>query len=225
MMWTHAAVGIAIDIALLALPVWVVSRKMMNTAKAIRVVLIFFVGIFVIATGIVRLAIMAGTNFAIDTTYKMATVAFWTDLEGHVGLWCACFPALQPLVRLASYACGLRTKIDSSNKYSGQALASGKSSKPGKPTASDVESGFHSRSKNGYLRSSSGFDGMADDGSDSNSRKGIIREAHAAGGLEMDEFDDELPRQGTIKMKMDVQIKDASSTKFNMEEKAPASYR
>jgi hypothetical protein len=218
MMWTHGAVGIAVDISLLALPVWVVSRKMMNTSKAVRVVLIFFVGIFVIITGIVRLSIMVGTDFAVDTTYKMATVAFWTDLEGHVGLWCACFPALQPLVRLASFKLGLRSKMDSSGKYLGKPSASGKSGKSGnKASVGDVESGFHSRTKNGYLRSSSGFDGTTDDGSDANSRKGIINETHAAGGMELDEFDDELPRQGTIQRKTEVKIQVANNTDFKME--------
>lgn len=67
MMWTHAAIGIAVDIALLVLPIWVVHSQMMSGAKMIRVIMIFCIGIFASITGIVRMALMVETNFAIDT--------------------------------------------------------------------------------------------------------------------------------------------------------------
>lgn len=67
MMWTHAAAGIAADVALFALPIWVVQSKMIFSAKMVRVVLIFCVGLFAAITGIVRMSIMLKTNFAEDT--------------------------------------------------------------------------------------------------------------------------------------------------------------
>lgn len=67
MMWTHASIGIAVDFALLALPIWVVHSKMIWSAKTIRVILIFCIGLFAVITGIVRLSIMVNTNFAIDS--------------------------------------------------------------------------------------------------------------------------------------------------------------
>lgn len=165
MMWTHAAAGIAADVALFALPVWVVQSKMIFSAKMVRVILIFCVGLFAAITGIVRLAIMVQTDFAVNTygcpfseahsplntivntklrTLKMSTIAFWTDLEGHVGLWVACFPALQPLVRLAAFRLGLRTSLDSSGR-----------SGPTGPSSSRTP---HSLSKSGYLRSGNEID-------------------------------------------------------------------
>ena len=67
MMLTHAAAGIAADFALFCLPIWVVQQKMIFSAKMVRVILIFTVGLFAAVTGIVRLSIMARTNMAIDT--------------------------------------------------------------------------------------------------------------------------------------------------------------
>ncbi|KAF7545418.1 hypothetical protein G7046_g9570 [Stylonectria norvegica] len=116
MMWTHAIVGICADIALFALPVWVIRSKMKSGAQAFKVMLVFCVGLFVIITGVVRFGMIVTTNFAINTTYKMVKVAPWTDLEVHVGLWCGSFPALQPLLRLVSYQLGFRSRLESTNK-------------------------------------------------------------------------------------------------------------
>jgi hypothetical protein len=62
----HSAVGVAVDFALLALPIWVVWSKMMFSAKMLRVVTILFVGMFAVITGIVRLVVLLRTNFSLD---------------------------------------------------------------------------------------------------------------------------------------------------------------
>lgn len=209
MMWTHAGVGIAVDVCLFGLPMWIVRNKMMNAAKAARICLIFLVGIFATITGIVRLSIMARTNFAVDTTYKMATIAFWTDLEGHVGLWCACFPALQPIIRLISFKCGFRSKLDSTRQY-GAGVSSGKRNvsavQSGNRSAARATSAFYNRSKNGYLRNGSGSDGVYDSVSDAASQTGIITEAHASAHLELSDFNDGMPKY-SIQRKTEVTIK------------------
>lgn len=43
----------------------------------------------------------------------MSTIGLWTDLEGHVGLWCGCFPAFQPILRALFSSLGLTQLISS----------------------------------------------------------------------------------------------------------------
>ncbi|GKT68452.1 integral membrane protein [Colletotrichum tofieldiae] len=113
MMLAHAIICIFVDCMLVALPLWVVTNYLKMGVRAIQILLVFSLGIFAVVTGVVRFSIIITTDFNVNTTYKMLSVAAWTDAELHVGLWVGCFPALQPLLRHASFMLGLRSHLES----------------------------------------------------------------------------------------------------------------
>ncbi|KAG4429185.1 hypothetical protein IFR05_015339 [Cadophora sp. M221] len=165
MMTANAVFGIFTDCFLLGLPIWIISRKMIVSRKMMQVILIFCVGIFVVVAGVVRLYYMKTLSFASDPTFNMSTVGVWTDLEAHLGLWCGCFPALQPILRIISFKLGLRTKLlsygDTPRKKSGF------------PSGNMGGTSGVQRSNHGYLRSGNGIDVKGTE-TDTESQKGIV---------------------------------------------------
>jgi len=67
MIWIHGAVGIAMDVALLLLPVWVINKYLRFSSKTLQVILVFCVSIFAIATDIVRFGMFLHSDISIDT--------------------------------------------------------------------------------------------------------------------------------------------------------------
>lgn len=59
MMLGHGIGGIVLDAILLLLPIWVICRKMMWSKKTLQIVLVLSVGVFAMATSIVRVVLMA----------------------------------------------------------------------------------------------------------------------------------------------------------------------
>ncbi|KAF6836905.1 hypothetical protein CMUS01_05219 [Colletotrichum musicola] len=113
MMAAHQISGLALDFSLMGLPIWVIYTRMLWSRRVFQLICVFSVGFFVVAIGCVRLAMMKMQQFLEDPTFNMSTIGIWTDLEGHVGLWVASFPALQPLIRMVSFRLGFRSKLQS----------------------------------------------------------------------------------------------------------------
>ncbi|KAI1041808.1 hypothetical protein LB505_008449, partial [Fusarium chuoi] len=163
MLWAHSIIGISIDAALFGIPIWVIYKNMRFGSQAIKVILVFCIGLLSIVVGIIRLGFMMTTDFGIDTTYKMSRVAIWVSIELHAGLWCGSFPALQPLIRLVSYQVGLRSHLYSTDKTTARGTRTG--TRPGasqyirQPHVADTDPGSDGASARAIV---TGGDGMAE---------------------------------------------------------------
>ncbi|KAF5655335.1 integral membrane protein [Fusarium sp. NRRL 25303] len=163
MLWAHSIIGIFIDAALFGIPIWVIYKNMRFGSQAIKVILVFCVGLVAIVVGIIRLGFMMTTDFGVDTTYKMGRVAIWVSIELHVGLWCGSFPALQPLIRLVSYQVGLRSHLYSTDKTTARGTRTG--TRPGasqyirQPHVADTDPGSDGASARAIV---TGGDGTAE---------------------------------------------------------------
>lgn len=66
MMLGHAVTGIFIDVALLALPLWLLYSNMIWSKKTLQVMMVFALGVFAVVTGIIRFSLMVKANIIID---------------------------------------------------------------------------------------------------------------------------------------------------------------
>ncbi|KAK8258478.1 hypothetical protein IWZ00DRAFT_541167 [Phyllosticta capitalensis] len=94
--------GIFFDVLLLLAPIWVLHQNMMFSLRVVRIAFVFAVGIFAIVAGVIRFAYIVNKNDSgpkKDMTHLVFRGIIWTNLEAHCGLWVACAPALQSLLR------------------------------------------------------------------------------------------------------------------------------
>ncbi|KAH8900924.1 hypothetical protein GQ53DRAFT_133065 [Thozetella sp. PMI_491] len=182
LMLGHGVAGIILDTALLVLPIYIIYTKMIWSRRTIQVILVMSVGIFVLVTGIVRVILIQTLDFQADVTYEMPNVGIWTNLEGHVGFWCGCFPAMQPIIRIMSYKLGFRSQLRSTNGQSGPTGGQYYGAKSTGGSAALASAARGNPSSKGYLRNGSGVDEFDHD---SDSQRGIVdlKEAIEMGNL------------------------------------------
>ncbi|KAF4982842.1 hypothetical protein FZEAL_1634 [Fusarium zealandicum] len=112
--WANAAISIALDIWMLAIPMWYLRNLKMHWKKKIGVAAMFTVGTFVTIVSIVRLQFIVDLDSSQNPTYDQTDVSIWSTVEINVGIICASMPALRILiVRLFPVLGG--TTYDSSN--------------------------------------------------------------------------------------------------------------
>lgn len=96
--YSNAAIQILTDIVILILPMPLLSKLHLPYKQKAGIILVFCVGVFVIATGSARLYELSTMLRGRDFTKANAEAAVWSSLEANVSIICACLPPLQPLI-------------------------------------------------------------------------------------------------------------------------------
>ncbi|KAJ3536905.1 hypothetical protein NM208_g6527 [Fusarium decemcellulare] len=127
--WAHAAISIALDCWIWAVPLSQLKHLNLSTRKKVAVGIMFGLGAFVTIVSILRLQSLVnfGTK-SINDTWENFNVAIWSTVEINVGIICACMPSLWTLcVRLfpriigqsmPGYMEGSRTPVRSERRVS-----------------------------------------------------------------------------------------------------------
>ncbi|KAH6974039.1 hypothetical protein EDB80DRAFT_742043 [Ilyonectria destructans] len=97
--WGHAAVGIAIDIWMLIVPLSQLKALNLDWKKKVGVGIMFCVGTFVTIISILRLHSLIGFTLHVpNPTQGSLGITTWSIIEMNIGIICACLPSLRILL-------------------------------------------------------------------------------------------------------------------------------
>ncbi|KAK9441801.1 Extracellular membrane protein, CFEM domain protein [Metarhizium brunneum] len=100
--WLNAAIGLAIDLWMIALPMSQVLPLRLHWKKKVGVAIMFLLGTFVTVVSALRLQSLIHFAKSDNPTWDQWTTAYWSIIEINVGMICSCLPTLRLiLVRLA----------------------------------------------------------------------------------------------------------------------------
>lgn len=115
--FSNAAIQILTDIIILLLPMPLLSSLHLPRNQKAGIIVVFCVGIIVIATSAVRLYELSSMLRGHDFTDANGEAAVWSSLENTVSIICACLPPLNPLIsRIFSFC--FRPRPLHSSRYS-----------------------------------------------------------------------------------------------------------
>ncbi|KAL4780330.1 hypothetical protein BJX76DRAFT_364388 [Aspergillus varians] len=140
----NAAMNIATDIAILVLPIPVLSHLRIPARQKIGVLFIFATGGFACITSMVRLNYLTAATHTKDLSKDNAPIALWSQIEINSGIICCCLPTLQPLIaRLSPRLLG---SLTSSGNRPGRYPHTGPSTDP-HSTARHLASGKNDKTR------------------------------------------------------------------------------
>lgn len=124
--WANAAISIALDFWMLAIPLWQLRGLRMHWKKKLGVAVMFTVGTFVTVVSILRLRSLLNFANSTNPTWDNYAVINWSTIEINVGVICACLPSARLiLVHFFPRALGSSSMRYYENYYNGGGPAGG----------------------------------------------------------------------------------------------------
>ncbi|KAH7149904.1 hypothetical protein B0J13DRAFT_583331 [Dactylonectria estremocensis] len=114
--WANASVSVALDLWMLAVPLWCVRSLNMHWKKKLGVAFMFFVGTFVTVVSIIRLQFIINLGSSHNATYDQLEISVWSTVEINVGIMCTCMPSIRLL--LVRFFPALKSTIRDTRKSS-----------------------------------------------------------------------------------------------------------
>ncbi|KAF2790229.1 hypothetical protein K505DRAFT_377667 [Melanomma pulvis-pyrius CBS 109.77] len=93
--WAHAAINIALDVTIIAVPIPELLKLSLSMKKKVYIIMMFSIGAFTTIISIVRLQSLVQFSSSTNPTYDNVPTAYWSVLEAFVGIFCVCMPALR----------------------------------------------------------------------------------------------------------------------------------
>ncbi|KAH7016650.1 putative integral membrane protein [Macrophomina phaseolina] len=96
--WTCAVINIVLDVCILLLPMPQLSTLSMSLGRKARLLAVFGVGVFVTLVSILRLESLINFAKSRNPTWDYVPMGYWSTIEVHTGVVCACMPAISSLI-------------------------------------------------------------------------------------------------------------------------------
>ncbi|KAF7597426.1 hypothetical protein BBP40_003673 [Aspergillus hancockii] len=137
--WASAIFNMVLDLIVMLMPLRELYNLQLSLRKKAFVMTMFSLGIFVTLVSILRLESLihfANTN---NLTWDYVEVGYWSTIEVHVGIICACLPAIRSLLTHICPSIFGDTRVQTSTNRSGGTSSRVEAVISSKPKGDDSE--------------------------------------------------------------------------------------
>ncbi|KAL5001726.1 hypothetical protein BDV10DRAFT_159610 [Aspergillus recurvatus] len=97
--WYRAAMQICMDVSIISLPIWPLSKLVLGTRKKAMVLVMFCTGFLITIVSCLRLQSLIKFSKSPNISMDNNPAIYWSMVECDVAIICACMPCIPPLLR------------------------------------------------------------------------------------------------------------------------------